>query len=203
MAQTVAVHAASPVLEIGQDIRRPLSLKETLANLELAIRRDYLVRDTFYSDQNLMHVLGGSRIGGSRIGGRGTGASTGAAVDGGGSRRWVVPPVVTSPPIEGIVFDLGWQATAGSSLQAKLSIEVIGETDLCLDDVEAIFGRTWKRPDPDPAAPQEGRPAATTAQGYETVEYIYRAPTALHTLAITFRPDGSFDHALIVSNGSR
>ena len=51
-----------PVKELMKMIKKPTSPKELLKNLKFAIENELLVRDDFYTDENLKKLFGGNRV---------------------------------------------------------------------------------------------------------------------------------------------
>lgn len=189
LAQINSEKKATSPIELKQDVRRPASLKDMLANLEFVISRQYLLRQSFYTAPNVMLVFGGSRVIRHDYGAELRGEVV-------GFDRWVVPPNLGGPVIDGIGLDFSWQATAGG-VESRLRVNISGDTDLGFEDIERIFGRDWQQSNP-PRSIHETLRDPTHPHGNETIEYVRRTGRIVQTLFVTFRFDGSFTRILLL-----
>jgi hypothetical protein len=157
-----------------------------LVNLNHVIEQQYLIHESFYTDANLMQCFGGSTVLRNNFGSE---QKLGGNIIGFGA--WVGSVDVGARPIEGISFRFDW-SNLGDELLATLRVNVMGETTLGFEDVERVFGNTWRQPVL-PPSPHATPRLATHAHGNETIEFIYSSSSIRQELTIAFRSDGTIN----------
>lgn len=165
-------------------IVRPVTLIDLLRNFKTAMDGDLLLRDDFYTDDNLKKFSGGERIIWIKVppNGRGEIVGFGTMVkdlhhDG---RTWGGLGIIFSQNFnEGREAVTGWLLTISDPNSVSFS------------EVEAIFGTGWEGRtfmNPPPHGPP--RPPATHPRGYDRIVYNSVSPTLQREMIFSFSSDG-------------
>lgn len=155
-------------------------------NIDVARKRGLLLREDFYSDVNLKKYLGAMVV--ERFGCAGEKCTEGWINDLG---RMIGPQILDNGTrIKGFSFKFWWRITDAGLVDASLSMNLRPVVEF--NDVERIFGPSWKLTEPFPN-PDEVPTTQTRPHGNEKIEYEYLSTGKSQLLRFGFNANATLN----------
>jgi hypothetical protein len=166
--------------------RRPNTLRELLTNLKVASDRGLLLREDFYTEENLKVFSGGNEVlWVARSPTRQQATITG--FDG------MLPPVrVGNNTFAGITYSIGRDVLESGRIQANVHVSLMEPNPgVTFDSVEGVFGRNWQEFPFFPAPPGRKFGPPTRPHGNDRIRYDFGDNRESRSVVMEFHADGT------------
>ncbi|MCE1227256.1 MAG: hypothetical protein LWW87_12355 [Geobacteraceae bacterium] len=178
-------------------VSKPKNPKQLLQNMKFAIKNDLLIRDDFYTDENLKKLFGGNRV------------------------KWLdnkqnnkhaeilnfAGLFENAEKYKGGGMHIYWEKLDSNKaisdtgkVHVRVSINTFGDSRFRAEVVENVFGtkmqvkNLYKDNDPSPLSPGNHR------LGNKVISYTFSNPTLKSSIGFVVRGDGSIDRCNINQN---
>jgi hypothetical protein len=175
------------------EIRKPRNLIQLLSNLERALKRDLLLRRSFYTDDNIQRLSGASEI---HWGERTSSQQYVWASGFDGMTRKVR---VGSNMFEGVSYSITWWVADAGKCEMNAYVSLMGSNpDVSFEQVEKLLGTNWLSYPLFPY-PADGRGPAppTDPHGNARIRYDFNSAGVSRSIVLEFHADGTLYDARV------
>jgi len=184
--QMAGSYTAESAEKIHQKIKRPSTVLELLTNLKVALDQNLLLREDFYTQENLKKISGGDKV--FWIGKTPTRQQAGITEFGGMLR----PVRVGNNTFEGVSYSVGRDVLDSEKIQANAHLSFMASNpDVTFEQIEDVFGKGWQRfPFFPPPTGRKFEPP-THPPGNDRIRYDFDSGHVGRSIVMEFHEDGT------------
>jgi hypothetical protein len=187
--QPLNVEKERPMATISVAVKKPSTLVELLENIKISIDHGVLLREDFYTDENLTRYFGSNEV--FWFNTDDPRKKSGALDDFG---AMVHPLALAHMTLSGLTFRLWRERLENGNVSVDLHLSILSNNPVSFDDVVKIFGSSGGS-QPMRIGPHETPRPTSKPHGNEDLGYHIRKGLVDYTLQIRFRFDATIEFA--------